>query len=150
MPKRRSKNADPPSHLHGKAKVNAEHKKLSWWKRTLLCMNIAIHKENHGAYVREKHILSNQNMMIKEMRKINNGNVTPPPEEDEAGNPVLSSSSSDTVPIQHWNQDIFPWADYSDVTSFPTSSRHTGKAPMDPSDEDYDQGGDDDMDDDSE
>ena len=99
IPKRRSKNADPPSHLQGKAKVTAEFSKLSWWKRKLLCMDVAIHKENHGSYVREKHILSNQNLMIKEMRKMKNGNVTPPPEEDEAGIPIISSSSSDTVPI---------------------------------------------------
>ena len=150
LPKRRSKNADPPTSLQGKDRVNAEFRKLSWWKRKLLCMDVAIHKENHGSYVREKHILSNQNLMIKEMRKMNNGNVTPPPEEDEAGIPIISSSSSDTVPLEQWNQDVFPWADFSDVTSFPTSSHNHGKAPMNLSDEDYDNEGDDDMDEDTE
>jgi len=150
MPRRRSKNADPPSFLQGRAKVNMEVSKLSWWKRKLLCMDVAIHKENHDSYVREKHIIDNQNIMIKELRKLNNGGITPPPEEDEDGNAIISSSSEDTIPYDKWNKDVFPWADYADVTSMPSSSRNTGKAPMNHSDEDYNQEGDDDMEEDSE
>ena len=130
--------------------MNTEVSKLSWWKRKLLCMDVAIHKENHGSYVREKTIISNQKIMIKELRKLNNGSITPPPEEDEDGNPIISSSSAETIPLDKWNKDVFPWADYEDVTSLPSSSRNTGKAPMHISDEDYNQEGDDDMEEDSE
>ena len=150
MPRRRSKNADPPSYLQGRAQVNSEVSKLSWWKRKLLCMDVALHKENHASYVREKHIIDNQQIMIKELRKLNNGSITPPPEEDEDGNPIISSSSAETIPLEKWNEDVFPWSDYADVTSLPSSSRNTGKAPMNLSDEDYNQEGDDDMEEDSE
>jgi hypothetical protein len=146
MPRRRSKNADPPSYLQGRAEVNMEVSKLSWWKRKLLCMEVALHKENHGSYVREKHIIDNQQIMIKELRKLNNGSVTPPPEEDEDGNPILSSSSAETLSYSKWNEDVFPWSDYADVTSLPSSSRNTGKAPMNISDEDYNGEGDGDED----
>ena len=110
-------------------------------------MDVALHKENHDSYVREKHIIDNQQIMIKELRKLNNGSITPPPEEDEDGNPIISSSSAETIPLEKWNEDVFPWSDYADVTSLPSSSRNTGKAPMNLSDEDYNQEreGDDDM-----
>ena len=64
MHRRRSKNADPPSYLQGRSQVNSEVSKLSWWKRKLLCMDVALHKENHASYVREKHIIDNQQIMI--------------------------------------------------------------------------------------
>ena len=107
----------------------------------MLCMDVALHKENHGSYVREKHIIHNQNIIIKELRKLNNGSITPPPEEDEDGNPVISSESDTTISSGRWNNDVFPWADYADVTSLPSSSRNTGKAPMNESDEDYNEDG---------
>jgi hypothetical protein len=43
---------DPISPMHktsSAAGSSRNKKKLSWWQRTLLCMNVAIHKENYAA-----------------------------------------------------------------------------------------------------
>ena len=126
-PRARRKNATPPSwDVGGKQRVNDEFKKVSWWKKAMMCMGVATHKENHQQYVTNKRILSNQAIMIKEMRKANNGGLTPPREEDEPETPP----SEATIPLEKWNVDIFPWNDYDDVTSMLSSSRNTGKAPM--------------------
>ena len=60
-----------------------------------------------------------------------------------------------TLSLDQWNCDQFPWADFSEVTSAPSTSRNTGKAPADddeseeydPDDEDGDEGDEDDEDD---
>ena len=56
---------------------------------------------------------------------MNNGGASPPRRADEP-----DSASDSTIPLERWNTDLFPWADYSDVTSMPSSSRNMGKAPM--------------------
>ena len=61
---------------------------------------------------------------------MNNGGTTPPRRADEP-----DTSSDSTIPLERWNTDLFPWADYSDVTSMPSSSRNMGKAPMPAEDE---------------
>ena len=43
--------------------------------------------------------------------------------------PVTPPSES-TLPLEECNEDIFPWADYADVSSMPSSSRNAGKAPI--------------------
>ena len=70
-------------------------------------VRVAVHKENHQTYVTNKQILSNQAKMMKEMRKINNGGTTPP---CRAYDPVTPPSEN-TIPLEEWNADIFPWAD---------------------------------------
>jgi hypothetical protein len=126
-PRARWKNATPPSWNHGgKQRVNNELKHVSWWQRAMMCMGVAVHKENHQQYVTSKKILSNQAKMMKEMRKTNNGGTTPPRKE---GDPVTPPSEA-TLPLEEWNEDIFPWDDYADVSSMPSSSRDTDKAPM--------------------
>ena len=45
--------------------------------RIMLCMNIAIHKENHEAYKERNMIISNQHKLFKEIDKKKDG--TPPP-----------------------------------------------------------------------
>jgi len=159
-PRARRKNATPPSwDQGGKQRVNEELKKVSWWQRAMMCMGVAVHKENHQTYVTNKRILSNQAKMMKEMRKISNGGTTPPRNEDDPETPP----SEATIPLEQWNEDVFPWSDYADVTSMPSSSRNTGKAPMryeeesdaeedsdEASDDDDDAEGDDDEDSDAE
>ena len=57
---RRSKNADPPSWVYkGKEDVKKDMKKLTWFQRTMLCMNVCLHKENHQAYKERKLIIHN-------------------------------------------------------------------------------------------
>ena len=47
---RRSKNADPPSWISkGKENVGKEMKKLTWFERVMIRMNVCLHKENHQA-----------------------------------------------------------------------------------------------------
>jgi hypothetical protein len=38
----------------------SRNKKLSMWQRTLLCINVAIHKENYSAYEERRDIIHNQ------------------------------------------------------------------------------------------
>ena len=47
-PTSRRKNADPPATR--KVVVLEEEKKLTWFQRNILCMTVAVHKENHVAY----------------------------------------------------------------------------------------------------
>ena len=91
----------------------------------MICMGVVMHKENHQTYVTNKKILSNQKLMMKEMRKMNNGGSTPPHRAHEP-----ATSSDNTIPLEKWNTNIFPWADYLDVTFMPSSSCNTRKAPM--------------------
>ena len=93
-PRARRKNATPPSWTHsGKQRVNAEVKKASWWQKAMICMGVAVHKENHQTYVTNKKILSNKKLMMKKMHKMNNGGSTPP---HRANEPATSSDT--TIP----------------------------------------------------
>ena len=90
-------------------------------------MNISLHKENHRSYKERKMIISNQNRLFKEIEKQKDG--TPPPYvEENLAEP--SSGSEKTVSYERWNYKMFPWADFEEVSSKPSSSRDTGKAPM--------------------
>jgi hypothetical protein len=53
---------DPSSPVHktSTAAGSSRNKKLSWWQHTLLCMNVAIHKEKYAAYEERKAIIHNQ------------------------------------------------------------------------------------------
>jgi hypothetical protein len=76
----RRKNANPPS--RSTAAPQSKGKKLSWWKRTLLCMNIEIHKENYSAYRERAATLYNQSLLAREIRQLKEPNValSPPPQ----------------------------------------------------------------------
>ena len=151
-PRARRKNATPSSSFSGgRTRVNNEVKRVSWWQKTMLCMGIAVHKENHQNYVSNKRILSNQAKMLKELRKTNYGGRTPPRPQGAPPSPP----SERTIPLEEWNCDTFPWGDFQDVSSLPTSSRNTGKAPMtyeeaseEDSEEEHEEASDDDDDDD--
>ena len=66
---RRSKNADPPSRgvSKGKEDVQKEMKKLTWFQRVMIHMNVCLHKENHQAYKERKLIIHNQHKLYKEL-----------------------------------------------------------------------------------
>jgi hypothetical protein len=44
------------------------NKKLSLWQRTLLCINVAIHKENYAAYEERRDIIHNQQCISLEIQ----------------------------------------------------------------------------------
>jgi hypothetical protein len=52
------------------ARSSRSKKKLSWWQRTLLCMNVAIHKENYAAYEERKAIIHNQQSLFREIQLV--------------------------------------------------------------------------------
>ena len=109
---RRSKNADPPSRLHGKQAVQHEEKKLTWFQRNIMCMTLAIHKENHEAYKERREMKK----MLTRLQD-NVGIVVTPPLEPAA------AESSHTISYDKCKCDEFPWGDFSEVTSAPSSSR---------------------------
>jgi hypothetical protein len=43
-------------------------KKLSMWQRTLLCLNVAIHKENYAAYEERRDIIHNQQCISRKIQ----------------------------------------------------------------------------------
>ena len=78
--------------------------------------------------------------MLKHLQD-NAGIVSTPPLDPTtaAGSSAAASAEpSVTLSYDEWNKNEFPWADFSEVTSAPSSSRNIGKAPMvDDEDEEY-------------
>ena len=97
--------------------------------RVMIRMNVCLHKENHQAYKERKLIISNQHKLYKVLEK--KKDKTPPPFVED-NPPTDSSESEKTVSYDRWHNKQFPWADFDfeDVSSMPSSSRNTGKAPM--------------------
>jgi hypothetical protein len=52
------------------ARPSRSKKKLSLWQRTLLCINVAIHKENYAAYEERRDIIHNQQSICREIQLI--------------------------------------------------------------------------------
>jgi hypothetical protein len=46
----------------------SRNKKLSLWQRTLLCINVAIHKENYAAYEERRDIIHNQQSISRDIQ----------------------------------------------------------------------------------
>jgi hypothetical protein len=63
---------DPSSPVHKTSTAGSSRskKKLSWWQCTLLCMNVAIHKENYAVYEERKAIIHNQKSLFCEIQLI--------------------------------------------------------------------------------
>jgi hypothetical protein len=63
---------DPSSPVHKTSTVGSSRskKKLSLWQCTLLCMNVAIHKENYAAYEERKAIIHNQKSLFCQIHLI--------------------------------------------------------------------------------
>jgi hypothetical protein len=59
-----------PVHKTSSACSSGSKKKLSWWQHTLLCMNVAIHKENYAAYEERKAIIHNQKSLFREIQLV--------------------------------------------------------------------------------
>jgi hypothetical protein len=52
------------------ARPSRSKKKLSLWQRTLLCINIAIHKENYATYEERRDIIHNKQFICREIQLI--------------------------------------------------------------------------------
>jgi hypothetical protein len=59
---------DPSSHMRKTSSARpSRNKKLSLWQRTLLCINVAIHKENYSAYEERRDIIHNQQVLSRKI-----------------------------------------------------------------------------------
>jgi hypothetical protein len=59
---------DSSSRMRKTSSARSSHnKKLSLWQRTLLCINVAIHKENYAAYEERRDIIHNQQVLSHEV-----------------------------------------------------------------------------------
>jgi hypothetical protein len=124
-PKRRSKKAsNVPFLSRNKEEVNKEIKKLSWFKRTLLCMGVDIRKEQHNIYIQNKHITHNQALMVDHLRELHK---LPPPEHPP-------SDSEGTLSYGAWNKEMgssLQWGDLNEVSKPNySSSSDRGKSPL--------------------
>jgi hypothetical protein len=63
---------DPSSPMRktSSARPSRSKKKLSLWQRTLLCINVAIHKENYAAYEERRAIIHSQQSICREIQLI--------------------------------------------------------------------------------
>jgi hypothetical protein len=63
---------DPSSPMRktSSARPSRYKKKLSLWQHTLLCINVAIHKENYTAYEERRDIIHNQQSICCEIQLI--------------------------------------------------------------------------------
>lgn len=72
---------------------DANVRKLNWFQRNVLCMNVAIHKENYEAYKERKAILDNQALILH--RLSNTGGDDPAP--------------SAPVAYPQWESSVYDW-----------------------------------------
>jgi hypothetical protein len=120
----RIKNASNAFVPSSQAFVQRQMKKMPWWKKALLCMNIDIRHGQYEAYKTNRQILENTRR--------------PPrtPQEIEASEGTLSYGA--------WNRSssaMVNWADFEDISSAPSSSRDKGKqAAADDEDDDGESG----------
>jgi hypothetical protein len=60
---------DPSSHVRKTSSARpSRNKKLSMWQHTLLCINVAIHKENYATYEERRDIIHNQQTISCEIQ----------------------------------------------------------------------------------
>jgi hypothetical protein len=72
---------------------DANVRKLNWFQRNVLCMNVAIHKENYEAYKERKTILDNQALILH--RLSNTGGDDPAP--------------SAPIAYPQWQSSVYDW-----------------------------------------
>jgi hypothetical protein len=122
--------------------LKKEVKKLSFFKKAMLCMNIDIRKSQYETYKENKMILHNQGLLLEDVPELRGGKT-------QYDNP-FGSSSSDTMSFGGWSKGLVNWKDFDEVTSQDQaegSSSHRGKQPAvedeDDEDEIYSEGDDD-------
>jgi hypothetical protein len=125
----REKKAATAARARDALHVESNVRKLNWFQRNVLCMNVAIHKENYQAYKERKSILDNQAIIL---HKLNNS-------EGEAPEP------SAPVDYSVWETSAYNWHDVDRCLQ--SSSSAPPPPPADDDEEEYDE--DDDYDDDA-
>jgi hypothetical protein len=130
-----------------KNKFVQEYKRLNWFQRNVLCMNVDIRHKQYDSYVAQKHMNENQQALHKAFQASCPGYVESTP----------SSSSSGTHSYGKWSKGLADWQAFEEVTSHPSGTENVaqGKKPMGPEDnedddEDYNSGFEDDAEDEDE
>jgi hypothetical protein len=99
----RIKNASNAFVPSSRVKITANMKKLSWWERYVLCMNVDIDKKLHSQYVRNKNIQRDQRRIMDKLEIPKND------DEDQV--------SSSTLSYNAWNsKSLVNWQDFEEVT----------------------------------
>jgi hypothetical protein len=113
-----------------KEEVAQEYKRLNWFQRNVLCMNVDIRHKQYDSYVAQKHMNDNQQALHKAFRATRLGYVESAP----------STPSSDTYSYGKWSKGFADWQAFDDDTSHLTeqSTVDEGKKPMGDEDEDED------------
>jgi hypothetical protein len=100
---------DPSSPVHKTSTAGTfrSKKKFSWWQHTLLCMNLAIHKENYAAYEEGKATIHNQKSLFREIQLI----------QDPTAQLSLVSAEPTYTPYAQWQDDNgVDWAQLEALT----------------------------------
>jgi hypothetical protein len=100
----RIKNASIAFVPSSRVEIKANMKKLSWWERYVLCMNVDIDKKLHSQYVCNKHIQRDQRRIMDKLEIPKND------DEDQV--------SSSTLSYNAWNsKSLVNWQDFEEVDS---------------------------------
>jgi hypothetical protein len=98
-----SSNAFMPS---SKVEIKENMKKLTWWERYVLCMNVGIYKKLHHQYVQYKHLQRDQRPIMEK------SDITTKDSSDSA-----AEGSSSTLSYKAYNANsLVNWGDFEDVT----------------------------------
>jgi hypothetical protein len=92
------------------------NKKLSLWQPTLLCLNVAIHKENYSAYEERRDILHNQQVLSRDIQLIQDPSLqlSPVPEPKY-------------IPYEHWQDDNgVDWAEVEALSKVGSDEEFSG------------------------
>jgi hypothetical protein len=122
---------DPPSTKEAKKAsrlITKEVKKLSWFQKHVLCMNVEIHKENYQGYRERKEIMDTQRLILHKLSG------------DQGDAPVPSAP----IEYKQWNNSRFDWSSFGkqlwQTSDSPPQANDDGDQEED--DSDYDDGGD--------
>jgi hypothetical protein len=75
------------------SRMTHEVKKLSWFQKHVLCMNVEIHKENYQGYRERKEILDTQREILHKL----------------SGEQGAAPVPSEPIPYRDWNTSRFDW-----------------------------------------
>jgi hypothetical protein len=113
-----------------RGEVSQEFKKINWFQRNVLCMNMDILHKQYDSYVAQKHMNDNQQALHKAFHSTHLGYVESPPAQESSG----------TYSIGKWSKGFVDWKAFDEVTSHLTepSSVAQGNKTMGDEDEDED------------
>jgi hypothetical protein len=122
---------DPSSRMRKSSSARpSRNKKLSLWQRTLLCINVAIHKKNYAAYEERRDIIHNQQVLSHEVQLLQDpsAQLSPIP-------------APKYIPYDRWQEDNgVDWAKVEALSKVGSDEEFSG------CDEDNEDAGDDDED----